>query len=215
MPAPFESATMTTAETVSHKERLIRAGLQLFYETGYNGTTIDAVLAAAGVPKGSFYHHFGSKDAFGQAVLARYIELQESQFDKWTTKKNLSTTDKLLGYFKDMAQLFIKSGFHTGCLIGKFSTEVAPTSDVFRDQLCVQLHAWRSGISRVLAEGQQRGDIRTDRGSDELADAVLALIQGAFVITLSTRDKGTLTAVGSAIRELIEVPRTSPVGSRD
>jgi TetR/AcrR family transcriptional repressor of nem operon len=206
---------MTAEPTVSHRERLIRTGLRLFYENGYNGTTIDAVLAAAGVPKGSFYHHFGSKDAFGQAVLSRYTALQGSQFDKWAAKKNLSTANKLLGYFKDMAQLLIKSGFHTGCLIGKLSTEVAPTSDVFRDQLCGQLQAWKSEISALLAEGQRRGDIRTDRSSDALADAVLALIQGAFVITLSTRDKSTLTAVGSAIRELIEVPEMSSVGSRD
>ncbi len=69
---------MTTQQeaALSHKERLFRAGAKLFYENGFHGTTIDAVLAEAGVPKGSFYHHFGSKDAFGQAVLSRYMGFQ-------------------------------------------------------------------------------------------------------------------------------------------
>ena len=54
---------MTTQQeaVLSHKERLIRAGGKLFYENGFHGTTVDAVLAEAGVPKGSFYHHFGSQ----------------------------------------------------------------------------------------------------------------------------------------------------------
>ena len=76
--------------------------MALFYEQGFHGTTVDAVLAAALVPKGSFYHHFGSKDAFGQAVLERYPTFQLSLFDKWATKKGLTTTQKLVGYFTEM-----------------------------------------------------------------------------------------------------------------
>ena len=49
-------------EALTHKERLLRQGTKLFYAQGFHGTTVDAILASAGVPKGSFYHHFGSKD---------------------------------------------------------------------------------------------------------------------------------------------------------
>ncbi len=196
--------TIQQEAVLPHKERLLRAGMKLFYENGFHGTTIDAVLAEAGVPKGSFYHHFGSKDVFGQAVLDRYITFQGDMFTKWAAKKNLSTADQMTGYFKDMAQIFIKSGFQTACLTGKFSTEVAATSDVFREQLAAQIFMWKTHVSAVLAAGQERGDIRRDRSSDELADAVLALIQGAFVLTLSTRDKRTLTTICDTMRELVE-----------
>lgn len=194
----------TDQAVLSHKERLLRAGMELFYENGFHGTSIDAVLATAGVPKGSFYHHFGSKDAFGQAVLKRYSQYQAALFDKWYARTNLSTADQLVGFYKDMSAIFVKSGFQNSCLLGKFSTEVAATSDVFRDQLNAQLSLLKSQVSALLTAGQERGDIRTDRSADELADAVLALVQGGFVLTLSTRDKHTLSSLGDTVRELIE-----------
>ncbi|BBY63061.1 TetR/AcrR family transcriptional regulator [Mycolicibacterium helvum] len=199
---------MATQEAVlPHKERLLRAGIKLFYENGFHGTTIDAVLAQAGVPKGSFYHHFGSKDAFAQAVLDRYIRFQGELFTTWFARTDLSTVDQLTGYFKDMSQVFINSGFQTACLTGKFSTEMGAASDYFRPQLARQIGMWKTRLSTLLAAGQQRGDIRDDRPSEDLADAVLALIQGAFVLTLSTRDERTLTSVCTTIKDLVAPPK--------
>jgi len=189
---------------LSHKERLFRAGAKLFYENGFHGTTVDAVLAEAGVPKGSFYHHFGSKDAFGQAVLNRYMGFQGELVTKWVDRTDLSTADKVTGYYRDMSQIFVKSGFQTACLTGKFSTEVAATSEVFRPQLAGQIEGWKKRLSALLASGQERGDIRGDRSPDDLTEAVLALIQGSFVLTLSTRDEHTLATICSTIKELIE-----------
>jgi TetR/AcrR family transcriptional regulator, transcriptional repressor for nem operon len=194
------------AEDLPHKERLLRSGMKLFYENGFHGTTVDAVLADAGVPKGSFYHHFGSKEVFGQAVLDRYAQFQEQLFGKWAAKKGLSTPDKLAGYTKEMSQLFVKSGFQAGCLVGKFSTEVAATSDLFRAALDTQIRAWHSRLTEMLTEGQERGDVRTDRRAADMAEAVLSVIQGTFVLALSTRDKHILAAMGTTIRALVEAP---------
>ena len=81
------------AEILSHKERLLRHGMKLFYAQGFHGTTVDAILASAGVPKGSFYHHFGSKEVFAQAVLDRYMQFQIDLFHKWAAKKGLTTPE--------------------------------------------------------------------------------------------------------------------------
>lgn len=196
---------MATQEAaLPHKERLLRAGIKLFYENGFHGTTIDAVLAEAGVPKGSFYHHFGSKDAFAQTVLDRYIQFQGQLFATWFERTDLSTVEQLTGYFTDMSQIFIESGFQTACLTGKFSTEVGATSEYFRPQLATQIGMWKKQLTILLRAGQERGDIRSDRPAEDLADGVLALIQGAFVLTLSTRDEHTLTTVCATIKEIVE-----------
>lgn len=198
---------MSAAETLSHKERLLRRGMTLFYKQGFHGTTVDGILAAAEVPKGSFYHHFGSKDAFGQAVLDRYMAFQIDLLDKWAAKKGLTTTQKLVGYFKEMSGIFVKSGYQRACLAGKFSSEIAATSELFREQLGGQMHAWQQRVIGLLRQGQERGDVRTDQSAEQLADAVLSLIQGAFVITLSTRDKHTLTSATNAVALLVEAPK--------
>ncbi|MBI3689842.1 MAG: TetR family transcriptional regulator C-terminal domain-containing protein, partial [Mycolicibacterium aromaticivorans] len=122
------------------------------------------------------------------------------------SRGNLLETAVDAWYYRDMSQVFIKSGFQTACLTGKFSTEVAATSDVFRPQLADQIEGWKVRLSSVFAAGQERGDVRQDRPAEDLADVVLALIEGSFVLTLSTRDEHTLTAVCDAIRQLIERP---------
>ncbi len=198
------------AEILSHKERLLRHGMKLFYAQGFHGTTVDAILASAGVPKGSFYHHFGSKEVFAQAVLDRYMRFQIDLFHKWAAKKGFTTPEKLAGYFTEMSQIFVKSGYQRACLTGKFSTEVAATSELFRQQLGGQLQASTSSLVELLRHGQENGDVRGDRTAEELADAALALIQGAFVIALATRDKHTLAAIATTITHLIEPTATTP-----
>ncbi|UGU32496.1 TetR/AcrR family transcriptional regulator [Mycolicibacterium smegmatis] len=184
----------------------MRSGTKLFYDNGFHGTTVDAVLADADVPKGSFYHHFGSKDVFGQAVLDRYMEFQRSLLARWSSKTNLSTPDRLVGYANDMAQMFVKSGYQRGCLAGKFSTEVAASSEVFRDQLSDHIEAWTAQVAAMLASGQEQGDVRSDRSAQEIAEAVLSLIQGTFVLAVSTRDKHTLATLVTTVRLLVEPP---------
>jgi TetR/AcrR family transcriptional repressor of nem operon len=190
--------------TLTHKERLLRHGTKLFYAQGFHGTTVDAVLESAGVPKGSFYHHFGSKDTFGQQVLDRYLQFQIGLLEKWAQTPDLSTPDKIVSYFKEMAQIFVKSGYQRGCLIGNFSAEVAATSDEFRLQLKSQIRVWKANLVRLLREGQANGDIRDDRTAIELADAVLSVIQGTFVVALSTRDKKMLATTADTLRLLVE-----------
>lgn len=191
-------------DVLPHKERLLRQGMKLFYAQGFNGTTVDAILASAGVPKGSFYHHFGSKEVFGKAVLDRYMQFQIELFGKWAAKKNLSTSDKMVGYFKEISQIFVKSGYQRACLVGKFSTEVAAASDLFREQLDTEMREWKGSIVELLVAGQANGDVRQDRTAEDLADAVLSLIQGSLVIALSTRDKHTLATVATTMKIVLE-----------
>jgi TetR/AcrR family transcriptional repressor of nem operon len=81
---------------------------------------------------------------------------------------------------------------------------VAAASDSFRELLSAGMQLWKSRIVELLAAGQADGDVRQDRKAEDLADAVLSLIQGSLVIALSTRDKHTLAAVGATIKSVVE-----------
>lgn len=199
----------TRTEAMPHKERMLRQGMKLLYANGFHGMTVDALLAASGVPKGSFYHHFGSKDAFAQAVLGRYMQSQRDLLERWAERDELSTPDRITGYFHEMVGNFVRSDYQRACLAGKLSTEVSASSDAFREQLDRDLRRWKHRLVAVLERGQQRGDVRTDRDGGDLADSLLALFQGAFVIALSTRDDHSLEAVADTLRDLIAVPRSN------
>lgn len=191
-------------KAMPHKERLLRQGMKSFYANGFHGTTVDAILEASGVPKGSFYHHFRSKEAFGLAVLDRYMHVQLELVTRWSEDDSLTTSQQLTGYFAELSEIFVRSDYQRACLAGKFSTELAAGSEPFRDQLAGALVVWHAALTDILRRGQQRGDVRTDRTPEVLAHSVLAMIQGAFVIALSARDADALAAAGASIALLIE-----------
>lgn len=199
---------MSTSVKVPHKERLLRAGIRLLYDRGYNGTSVDAILAEAEAPKGSFYHHFGSKERFGREVLGRYDDIQAGRLSSWAVKEDLSVPERLAGYHRAAVDAFVDSNWRWACLAGKLSNELAASSDTYRDELSRGFVAWRDALAAMLSEGQQRGEVRTDRTAEELADASLALIQGAFVAALALRDRDYLDAVTASLTDLIS-PRAN------
>ncbi|WP_269305818.1 TetR/AcrR family transcriptional regulator [Aeromicrobium sp. HA] len=194
---------MTTPAKVPHKERMLRAGIRLLYDRGYNGTSVDAVLTEAEAPKGSFYHHFGSKERFGQVVLGRYDDIQAARLRSWAEQENLSVPERLAGYHRASVDALVDSNWRWACLAGKLSNELAASSDTYRGELARGFVAWSDALAEMLLEGQQRGEVRTDRTAKELADASLALVQGAFVAALALRGRGYLDAVTTSLVDLI------------
>jgi TetR/AcrR family transcriptional repressor of nem operon len=184
----------------------MREGTKLLYAYGYHGTTVDRILEQAGVPKGSFYHHFGSKEAFALEALQRYMEFQHDLLGRWAERDDVSTADAVVGYFEEMAAGFAKSRFQRACLLGKLSTETAASSPTFRHALAAAITAWRRQLADLLSRGRERGDVRCELTVDELTDSVLALVQGAFVIALSVRDQAGLDATAATLRLLVAAP---------
>jgi TetR/AcrR family transcriptional regulator, transcriptional repressor for nem operon len=194
------------AETQSHRDRLVRQGMRSFYALGFHGTTVDAILESAEVPKGSFYHHFRSKEAFAGVVLEQYIQLQLDLVATWADRADLSTHEQVQGYFDELVSAFARSNYERACLAGKFSTELAASSDAFRDQLNDGFARWKAALVAMLVHGQEQGDIRSDRTADDLATTVLVLLQGGFVIALSDHDGGSLESVRTTLAAVLCPP---------
>lgn len=192
-------------KALTHKERLLTSGARLLYARGFQGATVDAVLDDAGVSKGTFYHHFGSKEAFGAAVLDRYVADQEALLRRWAERDDLSVPARLAAYHNQLRAGFVASRWRKPCLAGKLSNELAASSDGFRHQLAAAFDTWDRMLTTLLTQGQQRGEVRTDLTADHLSRAVLAMIQGAFVAALSLRDPAYLRSVTDGIVDLVEV----------
>jgi TetR/AcrR family transcriptional repressor of nem operon len=191
------------SEPLPHRDRLVRQGMRSFYALGFHGTTVDAILESAEVPKGSFYHHFGSKESFARVVLEQYMQFQLDLIAKWADRDDLSTYEQVEGYFDELVSVFVRSGYERACLAGKFSTELAASSDTFREQLNDGFARWKAAIVAMLVQGQQRGDIRKDRTADDLATTALVLLQGGFVLALSDHGGGSLESVRTTLRTVM------------
>ena len=101
----------------STKQRLLTAGLAMLLEQGYNGLGIQALLAATGIPKGSFYHHFRDKEDFGVQVIDHYMEGVHSGLGARLDDRRRSPPSRIRGLF-DMTQLHYRDEGYVGCLLG-------------------------------------------------------------------------------------------------
>jgi TetR/AcrR family transcriptional repressor of nem operon len=194
------------APATTHRERLLREGRNRLYAYGFHGTSVEAILEASGVPKGSFYYHFGSKNGFAEEVLRRYMSWQMGRLDQWIERADMSTPTVLAGYFREMADGLIGSGYRESCLVGKLSAELAAGSEAFQQRLQADMTSWGGRIRHLLERGQVRGDVRTDRPASVLADAVLAMIQGAFVVALASHEATSLDSVVDVLELMVAAP---------
>jgi TetR/AcrR family transcriptional repressor of nem operon len=175
------------------KERIIRAAVRLVHTRGYKNTSLDDIFAESDVNKGSFYFHFSSKDELVHAVIDRFFSAIERRFG--LLAGNESALEKLTIYLDTLTALMKESGCTGGCLLGNLSLEVSDWHDDLRQHLAVCFERFKEIIAGIISEGQQKGEIRTDKSADELAVITLSLIEGGLI----------LAKVGKAIDPLVSV----------
>src|ERR1700744_3597900 len=118
------------------RENLITVGVELIRSVGYTATGINQVLEAAKVPKGSFYHHFATKDEFVLEVIQRYAAVERERWEKFLDDSDTSALKKLRAYFKDLIVTYGRRGGPiSGCLLGNLSLEIAGQNDEIRKLL--------------------------------------------------------------------------------
>ena len=130
-----------TADKTDIPRRLSEAGYALFNQLGYNATGIQQITDKAGVPKGSFYNHFESKEAFAAQIIAHYAESVEAA---WNQALQGAPADPLATLHHLFAQ-FIRhheEAVCPGCLVGNFAAEVSESSPECRAVLSDVMRTW-------------------------------------------------------------------------
>ena len=155
------------------------AGTRLFTERGFNASSVKDITEAAGVPKGSFYNHFKSKEALAAELVTAY--------GKGTTDRsilanpNIPALTRLKKHFAALNEYF--SRCNEGCLVGKFMAEVSDDTPQLRESLLGVLGLWGEQISSAIADGQKQGSIRKDLKAGELAAFLIDAYEGAIFRT--------------------------------
>lgn len=106
------------------KAELIRSGLEHLTEFGFVASGIDKILKNVGVPKGSFYFYFSSKEAFGHAVLENYAKYFENKLDACLLDTAYSPLQRLSNFADDAKLGMARHDFKRGCLVGNLGQEV-------------------------------------------------------------------------------------------
>jgi TetR/AcrR family transcriptional repressor of nem operon len=173
------------------KEQIVDASLTLLHSKGFNATSVQDITEAAGVPKGSFYNHFTSKEALGVEVLQRYTE-QAGQIGALLSDSSLPPLERLRDYFGKMVEVNAVSEFNAGCLLGNFSTELSNQSPAIRLQARQSFASMGAMLEEVIAQGQRDGSIAASQSARELANFTADAWQGAVLRAKAEKDRAPL-----------------------
>ena len=141
------------------RELLLRAGLEVLTEKGFSATGIEEILSRVGVPKGSFYHYFDSKEAFGLELIARYGDFFAAKLERHLTNRSLTPLARLHAFIDDAKSSMARLGYRRGCLIGNLGQEMGALPESFRAQLQQTFEDWQRRFALCLVEAQQAGEL--------------------------------------------------------
>jgi TetR/AcrR family transcriptional repressor of nem operon len=198
--------TTTTSDNVDVRGNILATGQRIMAGKGFSAVGLNEILAAAGVPKGSFYHYFGSKDAFGEAMLEAYFEDYLADMDATLGQSGLTMAQRLMNYWQAWQS---SQSFHDcqgKCLAVKLGAEVADLSEAMR----LSLKRGTAGIVRRLAgaieAGVAEGSLSIDGDVVETAHSLYQLWLGASVMVKIVRDTSPFESALRTTRQILHLP---------
>ncbi|MCB6182358.1 TetR/AcrR family transcriptional regulator [Leeia sp. TBRC 13508] len=163
------------------RDNLIQAGMRMFHEAGFSATGIKEIVDAVDVPKGSFYNHFESKEAFGKEVVDFYFNRGLADIQAHFERTDIPPLDKLKMYFEQRINGFRAAGYVRGCLLGNLSLEIADHSLLIRESLSLHFSTWSSLFEHCIAAAQKNGEINNPLSASLIAQFLLNSWEGALL----------------------------------
>lgn len=190
------------------RQRLVEAGAEILRRQGYNGTGIQEVLDACGVPKGSFYHFFRSKEDFALQVVdhqSKRIGTAVRRLFADTAHTPLWRLRRFFDYFLTRYADPANELSYCGCPIGNLVQEMAPVSPVFRERLEGVILGMESILADLLREAQAAGEMNPDLDAEETARFIAASWQGAILRMKAAGDCSPLARARDFLMDMISV----------
>jgi len=144
------------------RETLCRAGVAALTEKGFSATGIDEILKSVGVPKGSFYHFFASKEAYGSELITLYARYFVRKLDRFLLDESLTPLKRIEAFCEEAERGMQRFDFRRGCLVGNLGQEMGALPESFQAQLTDVLLDWQARLERCLEEAKAAGEISRD-----------------------------------------------------
>lgn len=176
------------------REHILATGQRIMASKGYSAVGLNEILIDAGVPKGSFYHYFGSKDAFGVAMLERYFADYLAEIDTTLNLPGLTMAQRLMRYWQQWQDTQSFQDCQGKCLAVKLGAEVADLSENMRKALQVGTSGIIQRLTWGIKGGIEDGSVRIDETPGRVAESLYQLWLGASVMVKIVRTKEPFTS---------------------
>jgi len=190
------------------RQRILDAAAQIIGKKGFAAVGLNEVLLSAKVPKGSFYHYFSSKDAFGQALLESYFQIYLAEMDQIFQPAIASEAQKLMTYWQRWLDSQTRHHDFGKCLVVKLGAEVADLSESMRLELERGTAQIISRLAAALSRGSEQGCFVLQDSPKTVALRLYQLWLGASVMAKITRTTAPLDEAMSATRQVLDCSTT-------
>lgn len=176
------------------KEEILVAGIEVMKRKGYNGTSVKDIVEAAGVPKGSFYNYFESKEAFALEAVELTANAGREHAESILGNQQIAPLERLRAYFEGSIAGACCNEFREGCFLGNMCQEMADTSDGLRAVLNRKLKQLTGIVAQTIREAQEQGTITRPLDPNQTAEFLFNAWEGAIMRAKASKSREPLDA---------------------
>ena len=185
------------------REKILVEARQVFKRKGFGATTINDLLDAAGITKGNLYFHFSDKEA----VILEVLRREQKSFYRFLDQvfAGQAPAAGLDNFFRKALEKQSQQGFVGGCLFGNTALETSDTVPIFAGLVQEVFTAWIGKLEQKIASAQVDEQIRTDVSAGELAEMVVATIEGGIMQSRLQKSAAPLERSLETLRRVLEL----------
>lgn len=199
--------TATPQRPTDPRSHILDTAQRLIAANGFAGVGLNEILSSAGVPKGSFYHWFSSKESFGADLLNHYFAKYMAELEDMLGPQQLPPRQRLEAYWRFWRENQVGDDPDGRCLAVKLGAEVSDISEDMRLALQAGTSSIIARLARVVEEGLKDGSIASGQTAEELAETLYQLWLGASIMSKITRGPGAFDAALVATDRLLSGSR--------
>lgn len=179
--------TLTSPDSLDARAAILATGERIMAGKGFSAVGLTEILTAAGIPKGSFYHYFASKDAFGEAMLDTYFKAYHAEMDAIFSRPGLTMAERLMVYWSSWHEAQGALECQGRCLAVKLGAEVADLSEAMRLALKAGTAGINSRLIQAIEAGVAEGSLSVADSPKDTAATLYDLWLGASVMVKIVR----------------------------
>jgi len=179
---------------MSSRERILNTAADLIHTRGFHHTSIQDILQASSVTKSNFYYHFESKEQLAFEVLGeRMRQFYAIAIGPSLENPSLNPAQRIEAFLDNLLAIGCSEFGELGCPFGNLAQEISSIHEPLRESLSMFFETCTESMEQCLEEGKQTGIFQEELPSRQIAEFILAQIQGAFLLRKTHKDPEVLT----------------------
>jgi TetR/AcrR family transcriptional regulator, transcriptional repressor for nem operon len=192
------------------RTEILKAAFNTVYELGFRDSSVDTIVAKAGVTQGAFFHYFRTKNDLGYA-LADEI-LKDMMLDRWIRPLAAyrNPVQGMITRFKKLMEATSDEELALGCPLNNLTQEMSPVDSVFREKLRAVLDLWIDETERYLRKAQAEGYLKPDVKVRRAAEFIVMIEEGSAAMVKNLRDRKVYWSLYESFKHFLESISAKP-----